>query len=56
MNDFVFVEKEAGVIEKRQVKLSWRGHETSFVGEGLAAGERVVTAGALLLNAELSGN
>ena len=56
VNDFVFVEKEAGVIEKRQVKLSWRGHETSFVGEGLAAGERVVTAGALLLNAELSGN
>ena len=56
VNDFVFVEKEAGVIEKRQVRLSWRGHEASFVGEGLSAGERVVTTGALLLNAELSGN
>jgi cobalt-zinc-cadmium efflux system membrane fusion protein len=56
VNDYVFVEKEVGLIEKRQVQLVFRGHEASFVGEGVAAGERVVTTGALLLNAEISGN
>lgn len=55
-NDFVFVEKEPGLIEKRQVQLAFRGHEASFVSSGLATGERVVTTGALLLNAEVSGN
>ncbi|MQY51678.1 efflux RND transporter periplasmic adaptor subunit [Rhodocyclus tenuis] len=55
VNDFVFVEKTPGVIEKRPVKLAFRGHEASFVRDGLSAGERVITAGALLLNAELGG-
>jgi len=55
VNDYVFVEKEKGLIEKRRVQLAFRGHETSFVSEGLQVDERVVTVGALLLNAELSG-
>lgn len=55
VNDYVFVEKEKGLIEKRRVQLAFRGHEASFVGEGLQVDERVVTVGALLLNAELSG-
>lgn len=52
---YVFVEKAPGLIEKREVRLSFRGHAASFVGSGLHAGERVVTTGALLLNAELGG-
>lgn len=52
---YVFVEKAPGLIEKREVRLSFRGHAASFVGSGLRAGERVVTTGALLLNAELGG-
>lgn len=52
---YVFVEKTPGLIEKREVRLRFRGHAASFVGSGLRAGERVVTTGALLLNAELGG-
>lgn len=53
---FVFIEKSPGELQRRKVVLGLQGHEDSFVKEGLAEGERVVTAGALLLNAELSGN
>jgi cobalt-zinc-cadmium efflux system membrane fusion protein len=52
---FLFVEKEPGVFEKRQVTLGLQGHSESYVKQGLAGGERVVTVGALLLNAELAG-
>lgn len=52
---YVFVEREPGVLQRRKVVLGLQGHEESYVKEGLAAGERVVTVGALLLNAELAG-
>lgn len=52
---YVFVEKSAGVLQRRKVALGLQGHEYSYVKDGLKAGERVVTAGALLLNAELAG-
>jgi membrane fusion protein, heavy metal efflux system len=52
---FVFVEKERGVFERRQVTLGLQGRSESYVKQGLAGGERVVTAGALLLNSELAG-
>jgi cobalt-zinc-cadmium efflux system membrane fusion protein len=52
----VFVETEPGVVEKRRVKLAFRGQNESYVAEGVTAGERVVTVGALLLNAEMAGN
>lgn len=52
---FIFVEKEPGVFEKRQVTLGLQGRSESYVKRGLADGERVVTVGALLLNAELAG-
>lgn len=52
---FVFVEKEPGVFERRQVTLGLQGRSESYVKQGLAGGERVVTAGALLLNSELAG-
>jgi cobalt-zinc-cadmium efflux system membrane fusion protein len=52
---FVFVEKEPGVFAKRLVTLGLQGRSTSYVKQGLAGGERVVTVGALLLNSELAG-
>jgi len=56
LHSHVFVETEAGVLEKRRVTPAFRGHSESFISAGLKAGERVVTTGALLLNAELAGN
>ena len=51
---FVFVQKEPGVFEKRQVTLGLQGRDESYVKSGLAEGERVVASGALLLASELS--
>ncbi len=56
VNSYAFVEKRPGVFEKRQVTLALRGRERSYVNEGLQAGERVVTEGALLLNAEMASH
>lgn len=53
---YVFVEQSAGVLQRRKVTLGLQGHMESYVREGLKVGERVVTTGALLLNAELAGN
>jgi len=52
---YIFVEKETGVFEKRQVTLGLQGRSESYVKQGLVGGERVVTVGALLLNSELAG-
>jgi cobalt-zinc-cadmium efflux system membrane fusion protein len=52
---FIFVEKEPGVFERRQVTLGLQGRSESYVKQGLTGGERVVTVGALLLNSELAG-
>ncbi len=56
VHSHVFVELSPGVLQRRHVELSLQSHEYSYVKEGLRAGERVVTSGALLLNAELAGN
>lgn len=56
LHAFVFVEKAPGVLQRRRVELGLQSHEYSYVKSGLQAGERVVTSGALLLNAELAGN
>ena len=53
--NFVFVEKEPGVFEKRQITLGLQGRSESYVRQGLSDGERVVSTGALLLNSELAG-
>lgn len=52
----LFVELSPGVLQRRRVTLAMQGSEYSYVKEGLSAGERVVTSGALLLNSELAGN
>ena len=50
---YVFVETKPGEFKLQQVKLLKRGIDFSYVGEGLKGDERVVTKGALLLDAEL---
>lgn len=56
LKSFVFIEKSPGVLEKTEVELAFRGHDVSFISKGLHGGERVVFAGAVLLNAELAEN
>lgn len=53
---YLFVETSPGVLERRRVELGYRGMNDSYVKAGLNPKERVVTAGALLLNSELAGN
>lgn len=53
--NFIFVEKEPGVFEKRRVTLGLQGRTESYVKQGLKEGERIVTVGPLLLNSELAG-
>lgn len=52
---FVFIETASGVFERRAIVPSFQGREFVFVKDGVAAGERVVVSGALLLNSELQG-
>ena len=51
---FAFVERAPGEFERRKLSLAFQTPESSYVLSGLVAGERVVVAGALLLNAELA--
>ncbi len=53
---FIFVEQAPGVLQRRRVSLGLQDADFSYVKEGLRAGERVVTSGAILLNSELSGS
>lgn len=50
---YVFVETAPGRFQRRRVELSLRGADASYVSQGLAPGEKVVTSGALLLDAEV---
>lgn len=56
LQSFVFIEKEPGQLAKLPVSLSRRGRDESHVGEGLEPGARVVTKGAILLDAELASD
>ena len=51
---YVFVEAGAGDFRRRKVGLLTQGGESSVIGSGLESGERVVTRGALLLDADLT--
>lgn len=51
---FVFVEAEPGLFTRRRVTMTVQDREYAYVSDGLEAGERLVTTGALLLNSELS--
>ena len=50
---YVFVEQSPGVLQRRRVTLAAEQPDYSYVVNGVQAGERIVTSGALLLNAEL---
>jgi cobalt-zinc-cadmium efflux system membrane fusion protein len=54
--DAVFVERAPGTFARRRVRVALRGHDVSYIDEGLASGEKVVTEGAFLLNAEVASN
>lgn len=53
MYSYVFVETRPGAFVKRRVNLKIKGQERSFVDAGLKDGEKIVTEGAFLLNAEV---
>ncbi|MFA5171526.1 MAG: efflux RND transporter periplasmic adaptor subunit [Sulfuriferula sp.] len=50
---YVFVEIAPGVLKKRRVPLVAQYRDYSYAKQGLTAQDKVVTAGALLLNSEL---
>jgi len=56
MYEFVFVETRHGNFEKRRVHIALRGHDSSYADSGLKDGDRVVTEGAFLLNAEVAAH
>lgn len=56
VKNFVFVEREPGVFEKREVTLAVQTRSNAYVWSGVKGGEKVVSTGALLLNAELASN
>lgn len=53
LHHYVFVEEAPGTLKRREVQLGVIGDRVAYVKVGLKAGERVVTRGAVLLNAEL---
>ena len=56
VKNFVFVERDPGVFEKREVTLAVQTRREAYVWTGIKPGEKVVSTGALLLNAELASN
>lgn len=56
VKNFVFVEREAGVFERREVAIATQGRDYAYLKDGLKPGEHVVASGALLLSSELQGN
>ncbi|MBA5688620.1 efflux RND transporter periplasmic adaptor subunit [Rugamonas apoptosis] len=54
--EYVYVEVHPGTFQKRRVGIALRGHDTSYADAGLTGGERVVTEGAFLLNAEVAAH
>lgn len=56
VKNYVFVEREPGVFEKREVSLAVQTRSNAYVWSGVKPGDKVVSVGALLLNAELASN
>ncbi len=53
---FSFCRTVPRVLQRRRVTLGLQDADLVYIKEGLHAGERVVTSGAILLNSELSGS
>jgi cobalt-zinc-cadmium efflux system membrane fusion protein len=56
VQDFVFVERAPGLLARTPVTLAHRGRLVSHVRAGLKPDDRVVTQGAILLEAELASD
>mgnify|MGYP001450565372 FL=1 len=56
VKNYVFVEREPGVFEKREVTLAVQTRGYAYVWNGVKGGDKVVSTGALLLNAELASS
>lgn len=56
VKNYVFVEREPGVFEKREVTLAVQTRNYAYVWNGVKGGDKVVSVGALLLNAELASS
>lgn len=56
VKNYIFVERSPGVFDKREVTLAVQTRNHAYVWTGLKAGEKVVSVGALLLNAELASS
>lgn len=54
LQSYVFVEREPGLLVKTPVSFVHRGREVSYLRDGVSAQGRVVTRGAILLDAELA--
>jgi Cu(I)/Ag(I) efflux system membrane fusion protein len=48
----VFVERSSGAFEPREVQTGWRAGDRVEILQGLAEGERVVSAGTFLVDSE----
>lgn len=51
---YLFVQSAPGRFQRRQVRMLTHGDDASYVADGVRGGERIVTAGALLLDADMS--
>ena len=56
VKNYVFVERDPGVFEKREVTLAVQTRGYAYVWSGVKGGDKVVSTGALLLNAELASS
>lgn len=56
LHNYVFIEKREGEYQKQRVNLVRKSKDASFVDQGLAAGQKIVTEGALLLNSEVASH
>ena len=54
LNSYVFLQKNPREFKRQQVHVASKGADFTFVDQGLGAGDKVVTRGALLLAAELT--
>ncbi len=54
VENFVIVERKPGVFVRRKVHVSINGMNASYVSDGLVAGERIVSEGALLMATEFT--
>jgi membrane fusion protein, heavy metal efflux system len=51
---YVFVETQPGTFARRRVSFAVQDRDYSYIDEGVALGEQIVVAGAVLLNSELA--